>query len=94
METGRAVHLEPRKSLTPAQELIWTSQRLQPDSPHQNMALLTRFDDAVDPKRFCAAVDAVVAQSDALRTRIRAVDGVPHPVVACLLYTSPSPRDS
>ena len=81
METGQSVHLEPRKSLTPAQELIWTSQRLQPDSPHQNMALLTRFSDAVDPERFCAAVDAVVAQSDALRTRIRAVDGVPHPLV-------------
>ena len=79
---GSPVHLEPRNSLTPAQELIWTSQRLQPDSPHQNMALLTRFGGAIEPARFLGAVDAVISHSDALRTRIRAIDGVPHPVVA------------
>ena len=81
MSTSSPVQLGPRNSLTPAQELIWTSQRLHPDSPHQNMALLTRFESAIDADRFCAAVDAVVSASDALRTRIRTVDGVPHPVV-------------
>lgn len=82
---SQSVQLTPRRSLSPAQELIWTSQRLEPDAPHQNMALVTRFDDAVDPSRFLSAVDAVVAKSDALRTIVKLVDGVPHPTV------SPSP---
>ncbi len=82
------VHLEPRRPLTPAQELIWTSQRLQPESPHQNMALLTRFGDAIDPQRFLRAVDEVVARSDALRTVVRELDGTPHPAV---MAEPPSP---
>jgi len=79
---SNTVHLRPRRALTPAQELIWTSQRLEPSSPHQNMALITRFGSHIDPVRFMAAVDEVVAQSDALRTTIREVDGIPHPTVA------------
>ena len=77
-----SVHLHPRRSLSPAQELIWTSQRLEPESPHQNMTLLTKFDVSIDPDRFDAAVDAVVGRSDALRTTVRDVDGVPHPTIA------------
>ena len=77
-----AVHLQPRRSLTPAQKLIWTSQRLQPDAPHQNMALITHFGASIDPARFLESVDAVVAQSDALRTTIREIDGVAHPAVS------------
>ncbi|MFT7473997.1 MAG: amino acid adenylation domain-containing protein [Verrucomicrobiales bacterium] len=83
-----SVHLRPLRSLTPAQELIWTSQRLQPDSPHQNMALLTTFGAPIDAARFLAAVDDVVATSDALRTTIREIDGIPHPVVSAEI---PSP---
>ena len=83
-----SVYLRPRNSLTPAQELIWTSQRLHPDAPHQNMALLTRFAAPIDPKRFLDAVDAVVGASDALRTRVWEVDGVPHPTVVA---DSPAP---
>ena len=79
---SNAVHLQPRRSLTPAQQLIWTSQRLEPDSPHQNMALITRFGAPIDPERFLGAVDAVVANSDALRTTIREIDGIPHPSVS------------
>lgn len=82
------VYLTPRRSLTPSQELIWTSQRLQPDSPHQNMALITRFGAPIDPERFRTAVDAVVERSDALRTIVREVDGVPHPAMS---PTAPSP---
>ena len=79
---SKTVHLQPRRSLTPAQELIWTSQRLEPGSPHQNMALITRFGAPIDPERFLAAVDSVLSQSDALRTTIREIDGVPHPFVS------------
>ena len=45
------------------------------------MALITRFGAPVDPDRFLHAVDAVVAKSDALRTTIREIDGVPHPAI-------------
>ncbi len=45
------------------------------------MALITHFDAPVDPSRFLSAVDAVVARSDALRTTVRDLDGVPHPSV-------------
>ena len=85
---AKPVHLQPRRSLSPTQELIWTSQRLAPESPHQNMALVTRFGGPLDPTRFLKAVDAVVADSDALRTTIRSVDGVAHPTV---LAAPPSP---
>lgn len=83
-----SVYLSPRRSLTPSQELIWTSQRLQPDSPHQNMALITRFDAPIDAGRFLHAVDVVASRSDALRTTVREVDGVPHPAIAS---ATPSP---
>ncbi len=85
---NNSVHLTPRRSLTPSQELIWTSQRLQPESPHQNMALITRFDAPIDPDRFLRAVDSVADRSDALRTTVREVDGVPHPGMAA---STPSP---
>ncbi len=73
------VRLRPRRNLTPAQELIWTAQRLHPEVPLANMANLSTFAEPVDPERFVAAVDRVVAASDALRTTVREVEGVPHP---------------
>jgi len=79
---SQSVQLHPRRSLSAAQELIWTSQRLHPGVPLANMANLSRFIGDIEPERFVAAVDEVVASSDALRMRIREVDGVPHPSVA------------
>ena len=58
------------------------SQRLEPGSPHQNMALVTRFDQPIEPGKFLDAVDSVVAESDALRTIVMLVDGVPHRTVS------------
>ncbi len=75
------VRLEPRRRLTPSQELIWTSQRLHPDVPLANMANLSTIDAAIDPDRFVAAVDTVVRGADVLRTVVRTVDGVPHPTI-------------
>ncbi len=46
------------------------------------MALITRFGAPIDPARFMGAVDDVVAMSDALRTTIREIDGIPHPAIA------------
>ena len=79
---SQTVQLKPRRSLSPAQQLIWTSQRLEPDAPHQNMALVTRFTESIEPNRFLDAVDAVVARSDALCTIVKIIDGVPHPTRA------------
>ena len=79
---NQSVQIKPRRSLSPAQELIWMSQRLEPGSPHQNMALVTRFDQPIEPGKFLDAVDSVVAESDALRTMVMLVDGVPHRMIA------------
>ena len=52
------------------------------------MALLTTFGSPIDAERFLKAVDAVVQTSDALRTTVREIDGVPHPGVSTV---PPSP---
>lgn len=66
-----------RRALTPAQELIWTSQRLAPDAPLMNMATVCRFDRAIDPERFVAAFESVVMASDALRMVFGIDNGMP-----------------
>ena len=76
-----AVQIEPRRGLSPAQELIWTSQRLHPEVPLANMAILTTIEGPVDPERFINAVDQVVLGSDVLRMTVVEVDGIPHPGV-------------
>ncbi|RZV47470.1 MAG: amino acid adenylation domain-containing protein [Acidimicrobiales bacterium] len=73
------VRLRPRNELTASQQLIWTSQRLNPDVPLANMATVSRIDALLDPQRFVDAVNAVVAGSDALRLAVIEVDGAPHP---------------
>ena len=66
-----------RLALAPMQRALWASQRLNPTEPLQNMAHLTHIDGRIDPARFAGAFASVVAASDALRTRIVEVDGVP-----------------
>ncbi len=48
------------------------------------MALLTTFGAPIDADRFLEAVDAVVRTSDALRTTVREIDGVPHPILSAV----------
>ncbi|MEL7158216.1 MAG: AMP-binding protein [Actinomycetota bacterium] len=67
------------RRLAPGQRALWLSQRLHPDAPVQNMALLTHIDGEVDPARLAQAFDATVDQLDVLRTRI--VDEGGSPVV-------------
>ncbi len=52
------------------QRSLWTSQRLSPDQPVQNMALLTHIDGPIDVARLARSFDRVVASSEVLRTRI------------------------
>jgi amino acid adenylation domain-containing protein len=61
------------------QRALWTSQRLHPNDPVQNMALLTHIQGVVDAERLAESFSMVVAASDALRTRI--VDDAGTPVV-------------
>ncbi|MEZ5408966.1 MAG: amino acid adenylation domain-containing protein [Acidimicrobiales bacterium] len=70
VEPGATVHLRPGRPLTAMQRSLWVSQRRHPAAPVQNMALLTHIDGPVDAGRLATAFAAVVAASDALRTRI------------------------
>ena len=71
------VSFSSRHRLTPMQRALWTSQRLHPDDPVQNMALVTHLDGPVDAIRLADAFAQVVRSSDVLRTRIVEVDGTP-----------------
>ena len=86
-----AVHVglshRPETNLTSYQRRLWASQRRAPDSPLQNMALVTHLGDGaaqpIDPLRLSDAFAAVVARRDALRTRIdtSSATGEPRAVV-------------
>ncbi|MGI9610474.1 MAG: AMP-binding protein, partial [Acidimicrobiia bacterium] len=64
------VSFAPPLSLSAMQRVLWASQRRHPDSPHQNMALLSHIDGPIDVDRLGAAFAQVVAASDVLRTTI------------------------
>lgn len=65
--TGRA---RAERSLTPFQRRLWASQRRAPESPLQNMALVSHLDGPIDPDRLADAFATVVERRDALRTRL------------------------
>jgi len=64
-------------NLSAAQVLIWTGQRLDPDSPLYNMALTFTIEGDLDPDAFARAHLALVTTSDALRSVIEVRDGIP-----------------
>ena len=65
--------------MTRTQALIWTSQRLHPDSPLANMGKRSRIEGPLDPARFVEAFDAVVRRAELLRAVVVEGDaGVPH----------------
>ena len=66
--------------LSAAQRALWSSQLRHPDSPLQNMALVTHIDGPVDADRLSRAFRQVVAASDTLRLTIgREVGIAPDP---------------
>ncbi len=71
------VSLRLGRPLAPMQRPLWMSQRAHPDSPMQNMALLTHIDGFVDASRLGQAFQIVIEKSDVLQTRIVESDGVP-----------------
>ncbi len=56
--------------LTRTQQLIWTSQRLNPEVPLANMGKRFRISGPLDADRFIRSFDAVVRACDVLRTVI------------------------
>ena len=70
-----------RVPLTPAQQRLWLLQRLDPGSAAYTVPVALRLVGALDRAALQAAVDAVVARHEALRTRFPEVDGAPQVVV-------------
>jgi len=66
-----------RTNLTKNQFLVWAGQQLQPGVPLYNLTALFRIPGAVDRGHFQRAFQALVDGSDALRTVIEEVEGVP-----------------
>lgn len=69
--------LAAQSNLTRSQFLIWLGQTLAPDAPLYNMIQTFRFEAVLDVESFQQSWATLVASSDALRTIIEEVDGVP-----------------
>ncbi|MBI5302111.1 MAG: amino acid adenylation domain-containing protein [Chloroflexi bacterium] len=69
--------LRERSNLTNTQFLIWLGQKLDPDAPLYNMIQAFAFDGAIDRAAFQRAFQALINQSDALRTVVVELDGAP-----------------
>ncbi|MGD9360862.1 MAG: condensation domain-containing protein, partial [Desulfobacterales bacterium] len=66
-----------QSNLTASQFLIWLGQMVHPDVPLYNMVHTFTIKGALDPDKFLEAFQALLDGSDALRTVIEIVDGVP-----------------
>lgn len=69
--------LYQRSNLTRLQLLYWMGQNLRPDSPLFSNILIFNINTEVDHERFQRAFQATLDHSDALRTVIEEVDGIP-----------------
>ena len=66
-----------RSNLTTAQLAIWYAQKLYPDSPFFNMAVITRLPEDTDLAIFKAAFQALVDRADAFRLVFREEHRIP-----------------
>jgi amino acid adenylation domain-containing protein len=76
-EREKAADVYARSNLTRNQYLIWMGQKLQPDVPLYDMADVFTLSGELRPEHFQQAFQALVKSSDALRTVIEEIDGVP-----------------
>ena len=74
---GRGDDLANRSNLSRSQLLIWTGQQLNSDAPLYNMVLTFEISGSVNLPAFRRAFQALVDTSDAMRTQIIEIDGVP-----------------
>lgn len=66
-----------RSNLTSDQLLIWAGQKLQPETPLYNVPVVFHIAGNVDRRHFQRAFQTLLESSDALRTVIREIDGIP-----------------
>jgi NRPS condensation-like uncharacterized protein len=66
-----------KSNLTLMQSQFWIGQKMQPDTPVYNRPCRFIIHGPVDRRHFQRALQALIEASDALRTIIRDVDGVP-----------------
>ena len=66
-----------QSNLTRNQLMLWLAQQVHPEAPHYNMAHTFSIEGSIDPAHFQAAFQALVDRSDAMRTVIDEIDGVP-----------------
>ncbi len=59
------------------QERMWAHAQMEPEALIYNLPAAWRFQGAFDVERFCAAFAGFVARHEAMRTRIRIIDGAP-----------------
>src|SRR5690606_35692244 len=68
--------------LTRNQFLMWLGQEAAPDQPLFNELTIFVLDGAIDPERFDRAFRSVLDEVDALRSRVRRVQGRPEVEIA------------
>ena len=73
--------LHLRSNLTRMQMLYWTGYQMRPDIPLYAAPLVFTVNGPFDAELFCMALQAVMDQSDALRTIVRVENGVPQQIV-------------
>lgn len=73
----QAADIYQRSNLTRLQLLFWVGQRLRPEVPLFNAIQAFTIPTQIDPERFQKAFQALLDQSDALRTVVEETDGVP-----------------
>ncbi|PZT73577.1 MULTISPECIES: non-ribosomal peptide synthetase [unclassified Streptomyces] len=67
--------------LSVGQERLWFLDQFEPGDPAYNIPLVLRFTGPLHEEALSAALDAVTARHEALRSRFPAVDGRPYVVV-------------
>ena len=65
-------------NLTKYQMLLWAAQKMEPESTMLNLSIIVNIPARIYPGPLQQAFQTVINSSDALRTVIREVDGLPH----------------
>ena len=87
-QTNELLALE-QSNLTSHQLQIWMGQSLIPEVPIYNLTVALKIQGVVDPVHFGKAFQVLINSSDALRTVIEEIDGVPvQKILTNLPYTT------
>ncbi len=70
-------YIAEKSNLTTSQLLLWLGQKLNPDKPLYNMVFTFTIEGNIDVVHFRRALRVLIDRSDALRTIIEEIDGLP-----------------